>query len=82
MTRSVMMMIDLDLQKCENMKNLYYSDLNAEEKQLFKYYCVLKNISSFKLQNYFSGNYPLDDEYINFLDVYNSWKRRKNDSKI
>lgn len=59
------------------MKNLYYSYLSTEGKQLFKYYCGLNNISSFKMQNYFSGNYPipedfkiwLNKEYINFLDV-------------
>ena len=59
------------------MKKLYYSYLTVEGKQLFKNYCVKKNISSFKMQNYFSGNYPipedfkkwLNNEYTNFLDL-------------
>lgn len=49
------------------MKKLYYSYLTDEGKQLFKYYCVLQNISSFKMQNYFSGNYPISEDFINWL---------------
>lgn len=49
------------------MKNLYYSYLTAEEKQLFKNYCVEKNISSFKMQNYFSGKYPVPKDFRNWL---------------
>lgn len=68
------------------MKKLYYSNFNDEGKQLFKQYCVSENISSFKMQNFFSGNYPipeafkkwafedfqkwLNDEGINFLDEF------------
>ena len=49
------------------MKKLYYSYLTAEEKQLFKNYCVLKNISSFKMQNYFSGKYPIPKDFKEWL---------------
>ena len=49
------------------MKNLYYSYLNSEEKQLFKNYCVLNNISYFKIQNYFSGNYPIPRDFKEWL---------------
>ena len=60
-------MNDLDLQNVKNMKNLYYSYLSDEEKQLFKTYCVLKNISSFKMQNYFSGKYPIPKDFKEWL---------------
>lgn len=53
------------------MKNWYYSNLTAEEKKLFKTYCGLRNIGSFKMQNYFSGKYPVPEDFkkllINFL---------------
>ena len=49
------------------MKNLYYSYLSADEKKLFKYYCVLKNFNSFKMQNYFSGNNPLPADFLECL---------------
>lgn len=50
-----------------DMKNMYYSYLTFEEKQLFKNYCVLKNISPFKMQNYFSGNYPIPKDFKEWL---------------
>ena len=53
------------------MKNLYYSYLTSEEKRLFKMYCVLKNISSFKMQNYFSGNYPIPKDFMELLAICN-----------
>lgn len=51
------------------MKNLYYSCLNANDKKLFKTYCVLKNISSFKMQNYFSGTKPLPTDFLECLKM-------------
>jgi len=66
------MMIDLDLLESVNdMKNTYYSYLTSEEKRLFKMYCVLKNISSFKMQNYFSGNYPIPKDFMELLAICN-----------
>ena len=49
------------------MKNLYYSYLTAEGKQVFKDYCVFKNFSSFKMQNFFSGNYPIPEDFIEWI---------------
>lgn len=52
------------------MKYLYYSDLTAKGKQSFKDYCVLKNISSFKMQNYFSGTYPIPDDFLEWIGIF------------
>lgn len=49
------------------MKNLYYSYLNYDGKNLFKIYCVLNNVDSFKMQNYFSGNYPIPQDFKDWL---------------
>lgn len=49
------------------MKNLYYSCLTADEKQLFKNYCVLNNISHFKIQNYLSGNFPIPKDFKKWI---------------
>lgn len=71
----------------KHMKNMYYSYLNTEDKQLFKTYCVLKNISSFKMQNYFSGNLPIPQDFKEWLmkrgenhRVYKAFRGSKNKS--
>ena len=61
------MKMKLKIESVNEMKNMYYSYLTSEEKQLFKNYCVLKNISSFKMQNYFSGNYPIPKDFKEWL---------------
>ena len=49
------------------MKNLYYSYLTTEGKKLFKIYCVLNNVGSFKMQNYLSGNYPIPHDFKEWI---------------
>lgn len=49
------------------MKNLYYSYLTTEGKKLFKLYCVDNDVGSFKMQNYSSCNYPIPQDFKDWI---------------